>query len=94
MFNSILETGKYEGPDDLDDLEAGVILCAEYALRAINAGASTKRIDLLRDWITEAAATLKKRKQAQQPAPQPPASPITAAQGDAAPPASGEPVAQ
>jgi hypothetical protein len=94
VFNGILETGKYEGPDDLDDLEAGVVLCAEYALRAINRGAPAKRVDQLRDWITEAAATLKRRKQAQQPpaaAPGLPAPPVPdgtagAAGGDVPPP--------
>lgn len=95
VFDRILETGKYEGPDDLDDLEAGVVLCAEYALRALTRNESPKRINLLRDWITEAAATIKRRRGTQQPPAQtPPAPPPGAAvpaSGDAPP--EGAPVA-
>lgn len=87
VFNGMLDGGKYEGPDDLDDLEAGVVLCAEYAIRALTRGdVPKKRIDNLRDWITEAAATIKRRRapQPQAPAPAPAAPPSVAA------PASGD----
>lgn len=76
-LESIMKTGKYQAPDPMQDLVTGMRIFHSAYLRGRANNLPDAKMELLRRWITQADALVKKAKAAEEPqqpqtAPQPP----------------------
>lgn len=93
VFDEMIREGKYIPPDELDDLQRGIVMAARYALRALTRKVPMDRVEHLRTWIEDATAELRRRAAkmaadappAPAAPPMPPGAPDGAAQGPPGP---------
>ena len=62
-FDMMLENGEYLGPEPYMDLTRGMRLCGLYVQKAELHGAPEERLELLRQWIPDAQAMIKRAAQ-------------------------------
>lgn len=69
-LSKMLRSGKYSPPDPMQDLVSGMRMFHSAYLRGRSNGTPDKKLDLLRRWIAQAGAMIKKAEASQQPAPE------------------------